>query len=222
MKHVRNYMLHLFLIIFFMLRIGLTGGMGCGKTTVANVFKTLGVPVYFADDAAKRLMHTDEKLKAGLIRFFGNDIFINGRLNKSALSSRVFGDRTKLNKLNSLVHPATIKDSQAWMEKQNAYYAIKEAALIFESNSENNLDYIIGVSSPLHLRIKRIKARDNFSQDEIIERMSNQMDEDLKMEKCHFIIFNNEEKMLIPQIISMHNKLLSLNILKSGKLPSPI
>lgn len=204
-----------------MLRIGLTGGMGCGKTTVANIFKTLGVPVYFADDAAKRLMHTDENLKAGLIKYFGNDIFINGRLNKSALSSRVFGDRVKLNKLNSLVHPATIKDSKNWMEKQNAYYSIKEAALIFESNSDSLLDYIIGVSSPLHLRIKRIKARDNFTQDEIIERMSNQMDEDLKMEKCNFIIVNNEEKMLIPQVISMHNKLLSLNKLKTGKLPSP-
>ena len=198
-----------------MLRIGLTGGMGCGKTTVANIFKTLGVPIYFADDAAKRLMHTDEKLKSELIKYFGSDVYINGQLNKSALSARVFGDRTKLNKLNSLVHPATIKDSQDWMEKQNAYYSIKEAALIFESNSENFLDYIIGVSSPLNLRIKRIKARDSISQDEIIERMSNQLDEDLKMEKCDFIIENNEEKMLIPQVISMHNKILSLNKNKS-------
>ncbi len=205
-----------------MLRIGLTGGMGCGKTTVANIFKTLGVPIYFADDAAKRLMHTDEKLKSELIKYFGSDVYINGQLNKSALSARVFGDRTKLNKLNSLVHPATIKDSQDWMEKQNAYYSIKEAALIFESNSENFLDYIIGVSSPLNLRIKRIKARDSISQDEIIERMSNQLDEDLKMEKCDFIIENNEEKMLIPQVISMHNKILSLNKNKSGKFPSPI
>ncbi|MEO5967922.1 MAG: dephospho-CoA kinase, partial [Ferruginibacter sp.] len=130
-----------------MLRIGLTGGMGCGKTTVAEIFNTLGVPVYFADDAAKRLMHTDEILKSELIKFFGSDVYINGQLNKSALSARVFGDRAKLNKLNSLVHPATIKDSQAWMIKQNAYYSIKEAALIFESNSESSLDFIIGVSS---------------------------------------------------------------------------
>ena len=203
-----------------MLQIGLTGGMGSGKTTVANIFKTLGVPVYFADDAAKKLMQTDPVLKAGLIKYFGKDIFINDRLNRTALSAKVFGNRSKLNTLNSLVHPATIRDSKKWMEKQNAYYAIKEAALIFEADSEGNFDYVIGVSSPLHLRIKRIEARDSFSRDEILERMSHQLDEDLKMEKCHFLIMNNEETPLIPQVLALHNKLLSLNLLKSGKIPS--
>src|SRR5690349_6726244 len=139
-----------------MLKIGLTGGIGSGKTTVAKIFELLNVPVYYADDASKRLYHTDKGLMAAIKKNFGEDVYTNEQLNRSRLAALVFNDPQKLELLNRLVHPPTIKDAQEWMNRQSAPYVIKEAALLFESGSAKGLDYVIGISSPMHLRLKRV------------------------------------------------------------------
>lgn len=195
-----------------MLKIGLTGGIGSGKSTVAKIFEILGVPVYYADDAAKRLMNEDEELKATIISHFGEESYINNKLNRPYLASVVFNNEEKLALLNSITHPATIRDADQWMQKQNSPYIIKEAALLFESGSYNYLDYIIGVSSPAQLRISRTMERDHVSREEVQKRINRQMDETEKMRRCNFIITNNEQEMLIPQVIALHEKLIKKTI----------
>jgi len=191
-----------------MLRIGLTGGIGSGKSTVARIFEVLGIPVYSADDASKKLMVEDKELKKNIIRSFGDQSYINGELNRKYLSAQVFNDSKKIALLNSLVHPATLKDAVEWMKKQNAPYTIKEAALIFESGSNKLLDYVIGVKSPHSLRIERAMKRDNVSAAQVEARMKLQMDEEEKMNLCDFIIVNDEKEMLIEQVLTLHEKFL--------------
>lgn len=195
-----------------MLRIGLTGGIGSGKSTVAHIFNVLGIPIYDADAAAKRLMAEDELLKKRILNVFGEKAYLKGKLNRKFLSDVVFNDETKIKLLNSLVHPATIKDANEWMKKQNAPYLIKEAALIFESGSDKFLDLVIGVRSPLSLRIERTMKRNHITAEEVRERMKFQMDESKKMALCDFIIENDEKEMLIPQVLHLHEKLLNHSI----------
>lgn len=192
------------------LKIGLTGGIGSGKTTVAKVFELLGVPVYYADDASKRLYKTDKELIAKLKRHFGDDIYNEEELNRSKLAAIVFNDPHKLELLNSLVHPPTIKDAIDWMQSQTAPYVIKEAALLFESGSVKDLDYVIGVYAPQHIRLKRVMDRDGSNREEVINRMNRQIDETIKMKLCDFIITNSEQELVIPQIIALHQKILRL------------
>ena len=194
-----------------MLKIGLTGGIGSGKSTVAHFFQILRIPVYNADDAAKKLMVEDKELKTAIINAFGKRSYINGNLDREYIASLVFNNKEKLDLLNSLVHPVTIRDAKDWFQKQNAAYAIKEAALIFESGGNNDLDYVIGVQSPLKLRIQRTMDRDHISEDEIKARIDKQMKEEEKIERCDFILVNNEQEMLIPQVLNLHEKLLKLS-----------
>lgn len=189
-----------------MLRIGLTGGIGSGKTTVARVFETLGIPVYYADDAAKNLMNTDPGLKKQIIHHFGEKSYDHDGLNRKYLASIVFSNKEKLDLLNSLTHPATIHDSQLWMERQHAPYVIREAALLFESGAAENLDHVIGVYAPQHIRIKRVMDRDGITVNEIMKRISRQIDEEMKMKLCDFIITNNDQKLVIPQVLALHEK----------------
>ena len=193
-----------------MLRIGLTGGIGSGKSTVARIFSVLGIPVYDSDTASKRLMAEDEMLKDKIIQSFGIESYTNGRLNRKYLSEQVFSDPKKTNLLNSIVHPATIKDAEEWMKKQNSPYLIKEAALIFESGSNRFLDKVIGVSSPLSLRMERTIKRSNITDEQVKARINLQMDEEEKMALCDYIIVNDEQQMLIPQVLLLHEKFLSL------------
>jgi dephospho-CoA kinase len=193
-----------------MQRIGLTGGIGSGKSTVAKIFETLGIPVYYADDASKMMMNENEELKAQVIKLFGEQSYTEGKLNRSYISSIVFSNPEKLALLNSVVHPATIKDAEDWMKKQQAPYAIKEAALIFESGSQENLDRVIGVYAPAALRIQRVMQRDKASREEIISRMNKQIDEEIKMRLCDCVIVNDEQQLLIPQVMKIHNELLQL------------
>jgi dephospho-CoA kinase len=192
------------------LKIGLTGGIGSGKTTVAKMFALLGVPVYYADEASKRLYHSNEVLKAGIQKSFGDDIYIDGVLNKSKLASLVFNDPSKLELLNHLVHPLTISDAEAWMEQQTYKYIVKEAAILFETGSAKGLHYIVGVRAPEHVRINRVMQRDNLKREEVVSRMQRQMDEDIKMRLCDYIIDNNEQQLVIPQVLNLHNRFISM------------
>lgn len=193
-----------------MLRLGITGGIGSGKSTVAHVFEVLGIPVYYADKEAKKMMNEDEELKAQIIRQFGNDAYNNGILNRQHLASIVFANKQKLEVLNALVHPATIRHGLQWMARQKTPYAIKEAALIFESGSQEHLDYVIGVSAPLHLRLQRAMQRDKISREEVLGRMQNQIQEDIKMRLCDFVIKNDEQELVIVQALALDKKLREL------------
>ncbi|MGI8584063.1 MAG: dephospho-CoA kinase [Chitinophagaceae bacterium] len=193
-----------------MLRIGLTGGLGSGKSTVAHIFEVLGIPVYYADVASKRLMKDDEKIRTAVQNAFGKEVYQEGELDRKYLAEIVFKDEKKLELLNSIVHPATIKDAEEWMKQQVSPYAIKEAALIFESGSEKNLDYVIGVRAPLELRLDRVIKRDNLGKEEALERMKKQMDEETKMSLCDFVIISDEKNLVIPQVLALHKKFLKI------------
>lgn len=193
-----------------MLRVGLTGGIGSGKTTVAKIFEVLGIPVYYADDAAKRMMNEDEVLKQQIKEHFGETIYIDGKLDKKQLASVVFSSPEKLELLNKLTHPATIADAKRWMQEQKTPYAVKEAALIFESGAQEQLDYVIGVTAPAHERIQRTMKRDGITREEVIARMDKQLDETIKMKLCDFVLRNGELDMLLPQVIALHEKILAL------------
>jgi dephospho-CoA kinase len=193
------------------LRIGLTGGIGSGKSTVAKVFEVLGIPVYYADEAAKRIMNEDEELKAQIVQHFGAAAYTNHQLNRKYIASLVFNNKERLEQLNNLVHPATIRDGERWMQQQTTPYAIKEAALIFESGVQAYLDYVIGVAAPAALRIHRTMKRDNIGRDEVLSRMNQQIQEVIKMRLCDFVITNDEQQAVIPQVIALHEKLLQLS-----------
>ena len=193
-----------------MLKIGLTGGIGSGKSTVAAIFEVLGIPVYYADVASKRLMNENEGLKSSIIKHFGSEAYPDGILNRKFLAEQVFTNNQKIALLNSLVHPVTIKDAADWIEKQTTCYIVKEAALIFESGSDKYLDYVIGVESPRALRIQRAMDRDSISAQQVEDRMSKQMDETEKMRLCDFVIVNDEQQLVIPQVLAMHEKFLKI------------
>ena len=192
-----------------MLKIGLTGGIGSGKSTVAKVFESLGVPVYKADDEAKKLMATDPQLINLIKKHFSEEVYKEGKLDKAYLASVVFNNKEKLNLLNSLVHPFTIEDGKSWMKRQQTSYAIKEAALIFESGSQGEFDFIVGVYAPETLRIHRTIQRDKTDKELVRLRMQNQIKEEIKMKLCDEVLINNEQKLLVPQIIALHEKLLA-------------
>ena len=199
------------------LRIGLTGGIGSGKTTVARIFELLGVPVYYADDAAKRIMNEDEDLKTAIQKQFGKASYKNNELDRAYLATRVFNDPFELEILNSLVHPATIRDAEKWMNAQLTPYTIKEAALIFESGSAEQLDYIVGVYAPVLLRVRRTVERNNISEDEVLKRMDQQLDEEIKIKLCDFVIQNDEQQLVIPQVIELHQELSKLADIESSR-----
>ena len=194
-----------------MLRVGITGGIGSGKSIVAKVFATLGIPVYNADSTAKRLMEEDTSLKASISLLFGEQAYEAGRLNRPYISAIVFKDREKLAQLNALVHPATIAAGEKWFGEQQAPYALKEAALIFESGTQRQLDFVIGVSAPQHLRIHRVMARDGVGREEVLKRMQNQIDETIKMRLCDSVIYNDEVQLVIPQVLELHEQLLKIS-----------
>ena len=191
-----------------MLKIGLTGGIGSGKSTVAKVFQTLGIPIYYADKAAKEIMNTNEALKQQIIHHFGEDIYENKVLNRILLAQKVFNNPSQLNLLNSLVHPPTIQAAEDWFAQQTAPYCIKEAALIFESGSQQNLDFVIGVYTPTALRLQRVMQRDKTTKEEVQQRMDMQIDETIKMRLCDFVVTNNEQELLIPQVMALHEKFI--------------
>jgi dephospho-CoA kinase len=199
-----------------MLKIGLTGGIGSGKSTAAQLFEVLGIPVYYADAEAKRLMNEDEELISAITKLFGKQAYSDNRLDRKFISSIVFSDPTKLELLNAIVHPATKKDAENWMHKQTTPYAIHEAALIFEAEVNERLDRVIGVSAPEELRIQRAIGRDNVNREDILKRMSSQMEEKVKMSKCDFVLINDEQRLLIPQVLELHKILIDLSKQKNN------
>jgi dephospho-CoA kinase len=193
-----------------MLKVGLTGGIGSGKSIVAGIFKVLGIPVFDADSEAKKIMVADPMLRTMLLQAFGEETYSGETLNRQYLAAQVFNDSYKLDKLNSIVHPATLAAAEKWMKSQNAPYVIKEAALLFEAGSAVNLEYVIGVTAPMHIRLQRVTNRDNLTRDEVKARMNRQIQDEIKMKLCDFVLVNNEQQLLLPQVIALHERLIEL------------
>ena len=188
--------------------IGLTGGIGAGKTTVAEVFAALGIPVFNADQVAKELMQNSPEIKVQLIKQFGEKVYEGNLLNKTYLSSLVFSDPYQLELLNAIVHPVTIKAAWDWAKKQTAPYVIKEAALLFESNAVEGLDLVIGVTAPLAIRKQRVMLRDHCTLNEVEKRMRNQISDTIKMRLCDQVIMNDNIQLVIPQVVKIHEMIL--------------
>lgn len=183
--------------------IGLTGGIGSGKSVVAKVFATLGIPVFNADDEAKRIMQSSTEIKTKLIEQFGTDIYNAHGLDKEKLASIVFNNSFQLQLLNAIVHPVTIQAAKDWAAKQTSPYVIKEAALIFESGAADGLFKVIGVTAPLSIRIHRVMQRDGITKDQVDARMRNQISDTIKMRLCDYVIENNNQQMVIPQVLEI-------------------
>ena len=190
-----------------MKRIGLTGNIGSGKTTVASCFEILGIAVFNADKQAKLLMTEDINLKQSLITEFGKEVFHNNELNLKYLSNLAFNDDIVLKRLNALVHPIVQDAFEKWSVQQSGAYVIKEAAILFESNTYQSLDEIICISCPEEIRLKRILKRDDLSEKEVRQRMSHQWAEEKKISLSDYTITNDNISLVIPQILSIHSHL---------------
>jgi dephospho-CoA kinase len=181
---------------------------------VAKVFEVLGIPVYYADEAARRVMNEDSAVRQQIIQHFGASSYKNNQLDRAYIASQVFNNKQKLELMNSLVHPATIRDSENWMHRQTTPYAIKEAAIIFESGTQDQYDYIIGVTAPVSLRMLRAMKRDGSTREQVLARMEKQIQDVIKMRLCDFIVYNDEQQAIIPQVIKLHSTLLELTVPK--------
>lgn len=191
-----------------MLKVGLTGGIGAGKSIIIKIFEILNIPVYIADIEAKRLIDTDCRIKKALTHVFGEDIYINDSINKAKLASIIFNDKKSLKLVNSIVHPVLRLDFEEWcLLNSKAPYVIQESAIIFESGAQVLFDKIICVSANMDCRISRAMKRDNATKEKVIERINNQMSDVEKIQKSDYVIYNSDSDMLIKQVLELDSYL---------------
>ncbi len=194
-----------------MMIVGLTGGIGSGKTTVANMFKELGVPVYIADDEAKLLTNSSKAIKQKLIELLGDEAFINGDLNKKYVADLIFNDINLLNKVNAIIHPVVAKHFKEWVKKQHYSYCIKEAAILFENGSYKNCNVTILIIAPIKERINRVTSREDISPKEVEKRIKNQWPDIKKSKLADFVIENIDLKITFQKVKEIHSHLLNIN-----------
>jgi dephospho-CoA kinase len=196
-----------------MIRVGLTGGIGCGKSTIAEAFKVLGVNVYNSDMRAKWLNENDMRIISGLKELLGNEVYTpQGKLNRSYMASRIFTDKELLSKVNTLIHPIVEEDFELWCEDKRckgARYIINEAALLIENGSYKRYDYVIVVSAPYEERILRTMMRDGMSREQVMERINNQMSDEAKVRVADEVIYTDDRHFIIPQILKIDKTLRS-------------
>ena len=190
-----------------MYSVGLTSGIGCGKTLIAKVFTTFGIPVFNSDQQAKEL-YKDSVFLQQIVHTFGNTIIENGKFIPQRLADIVFNDRQSLKTLNALIHPKVLERYKLWQSQQISPYTILESAIIFESNWQNHFNKIINITSPLEIVIERVKLRDKISEDQILQRINNQLPTQEKEKLSDYNIFHDNKTMLLPQIIEIHNDIL--------------
>ena len=192
--------------------IGLTGGIGSGKSSVLEIFKKIGISTYNADESAKKIISSDKKIIYSIKQLFGEDIYDENELNSKLVSKIVFNDKEKLKSLNSIIHPAVAIDFDNFCFKhRDETYIVKEAAIIFETKTENLFNKIIYVKAPKEIRVDRVMQRDNLSRDDVLNRIQNQINETSIIDKCDFIIDNINFSELEEKVIEIHNTLISLN-----------
>jgi dephospho-CoA kinase len=195
-----------------MFKVGITGNIGSGKTTVCKIFEVLGIPVFYADDEGKKVMIEDDVLIAGIKQAFGTEAyFADGNLNRKHIAGIVFNDKEELLKLNALVHPAVFRAFDKWVINQkNVPYVLKEAALLFESDSYKMCDRSVLITAPLDIRIQRVTQRDGITADEVKSRNDRQFSEEKKLAMANDVIINDDTQLVIPQVIKLHELYLSL------------
>jgi len=197
-----------------MLKIGITGGIGSGKTTVCKIFETLGIPVFYADTSAKEIMVTDVDLVNGIKNTFGEDSYgIDGILNNKYLADLVFNNPVELEKLNALVHPAVFRGFDRWLSNisANVPYILKEAALLFESGSYKNCDYSILVTAPFQTKLNRVMKRDGVNEEQVRIRMDKQLNDEEKAKLANFFIRNEETQSIVLQVYDLHKQYLKIS-----------
>lgn len=194
-----------------MLQIGVTGGIGSGKSLVCRIFSTLGIAIYDADSRAKWITNNDISVKKAVIEHFGEEAYTAVGLNRGFMAQKVFNNVDQLHILNGIIHPAVGKDYELWASEQSSAYIIKEAALMFESGSYKMLDKVINVSAPIKLRIARVLKRDSFrTKDEVLAIINKQLSEEERSERSDYEIVNDEQQMLLPQVLALHDKFSAL------------
>lgn len=188
--------------------LGITGGIGSGKTSVCRVFIILGIPVFSADYEAKKIMENDDGIVRRLNSIAGKDLYVNGNLDRMELATLIFNDNTLLEKVNYLIHPVVFEHFKRWTMEQTAPYVIMEAAILFESGASKLVDRIATVVAPIEQRVERVINRNNLSRDQVLERMRNQIDDDSRIKLSDYVIHNSENDMIIPAILKIHETIL--------------
>ena len=187
--------------------VGITGGIGSGKSTVCEIFRVLGITVFEADKVARNLMNENSVIRQNLVEWFGNEIYSENQLNRKLLAEHIFNDDSLLNKVNSLVHPIVREEFKKWKNSQNTVYSVYEAAILFESGFYKLMDFTILITAPEQIRINRVMKRDNLSPDQVVARIKNQWPDDEKRKLATTVIINDNKNLIIPQIIEIDKKL---------------
>ena len=191
-----------------MLILGLTGGIGSGKTTVAKIFQSFGVPIYNSDERAKHILFSNESVHQELMSIFGKEVFTDNKPDKVKLASVVFSDEKKLKQLNTIIHPLVAQDFDLWLKEQTSNIVIKEAAILIESGAYKTVDKICVVSAPKEVRVNRVMARDNSSKEEVLKRINNQLSDEERLTYADFVINNSGEHHLITQVQEILKQLM--------------
>jgi len=191
------------------LKLGVTGGIGSGKTSVCRVFNVLGIPVFSADSSAMEIMNSDDSIIMRINSIAGKDMYVNGILDRVRLASLIFNDSKLLEKVNSLVHPIVFDHFKKWEREQSSPYIILEAAILFESGASKLVDLILTVVAPVEERVQRIIRRNNLTREQVRERMNNQIDDVARINKSDYVINNAENDMIIPAVLGIHEDILN-------------
>jgi dephospho-CoA kinase len=191
------------------MKLGITGGIGSGKTSVCRVFNVLGIPVFSADPVARQIMESDKNIIREINKIAGRDLYKNGTLDRAELASLIFNDSDLLNKVNALVHPVVFEHFNNWVDEHKTPYVIMEAAILFESGGSNLVDRVATVVAPIEERIERVTRRNLLSREQVMERIRNQMDDESRIKMSDYVICNSENDMIIPAILKIHEDLIN-------------
>lgn len=191
-------------------RLGITGGIGSGKTTVCRIFKVLGIPVFVADNVARDLMHSDEGIRAQLNSVTGKDLYLSGSLDRKELARIIFNRPDLLRKVNEAVHPAVLREFDKWASATEAPYVIMESAILFEAAADSLVDRVATISAPVEERIARVMGRNDLTREEVIGRINNQLEDEEREEQSYYVINNSDNEMIIPEILKIHEDMLRL------------
>jgi dephospho-CoA kinase len=192
------------------MKLGITGGIGSGKTSVCRVFNVLGIPVFSSDAVAREIMETDTEIIDKVRNIAGIDIYSSGTLDRTELARLIFNNENLLKEINALVHPVVFDHFKLWQESISASYVIMEAAILFESGASELVDRIVTVVAPVEERIERVVRRNNLTREQVIERINNQMADEERIRLSDFVIYNSEHEMIIPTILKIHDEMILL------------
>ncbi len=190
------------------IRLGVTGGIGSGKSSVCRVFNVLGIPVFYSDSEAKAIMNNDLSVRSKINAIAGKDLFLNGNLDREELAKIIFNDEELLRRVNALIHPLVFQNFIQWTDMQTAPYVIMETAILFESGASELVDKVLTVVAPLDQRIERTVKGNQLTREQVMDRIRNQMDDDVRVKNSDYIIYNSENDMIIPSVLRIHGDLL--------------